>query len=417
MAMNAERAAIPTPGDEARFAAPAERDLPPGRHQLHREILMNHMLSQPPTRESTPRHGRRSWPARDRLLAAVAAGTALAGGVAGYVITAGNAPVAPKAPVVASNPATAPARTGSATESAAQQATLAAKILGTAAAHLARATVAEPGPGQWIYYKTVDYSASSDGQPGGESTDEEWITFDGAGSAYYQDGQLLTHSSPATAPGPDVNPWIAWSTTATPKTAYDVLAALPVNPQALLTVIGAKSAGQSADDLGALAVSGGAPTTKAQREFDFLGMILWNAAIGVGGPPAAEAAAYRALATLPGISVQPGITDTTGRQAIGISDDGGLDQLLIDPASYQVVGIRNLASGITAPTIAKMLASGHLPASLRAHLATMTKAQRARYIAQAESAQKHPVAMPRRGTVLQEIVYAENTEVAAPGDR
>lgn len=415
--MNTESAAIPAPGDEARFAAPAERDLPPGRHQLHREILMNHMLSHPPTREATPRHGRRSWRGRGRLLAAAAAGTALAGGVAGDVITAGNAAVAPKAPVAASNPATAPVRTRSTTGSATQQATLAAKVLGKAAAHLAKATVAEPNPGQWIYYKTVDYSASSGAQPGGVSTDEEWITFDGSGSAYYQEGQLLTHASPATEPGPDANPWVAWSTTATPKTAYDVLAALPVNPQALLKVIAAKSAGQSADDLGALAVSGGAPTTKAQREFDFLGMILWNAAIGVGGPPAAEAAAYRAFATLPGISVQPGITDTADRQAIGISDDGGLDQLLIDPASYQVIGIRNLASGVTAPTIAQMLASGHLPASLRAHLATMTKAQRAQYIAQAESAQKHPVATPRRGTVLQEIVYAENTEIAAPGDR
>jgi DNA-directed RNA polymerase specialized sigma24 family protein len=44
---------------------------------------------------------------------------------------------------------------------------------------------------------------------------------------------------------------------------------------------------------------------------------------GVGGPPAAESAAYRALATLPGITVQPGIKDTADGQAIGISDDGG----------------------------------------------------------------------------------------------
>jgi len=64
-----------------------------------------------------------------------------------------------------------------------------------------------------------------------------------------------------------------------------------------------------------------------------------------------------------------------------------------------------------------MLASGHLPADLRAHLATMTKAHRAQYIAQAESAQKHPAATPGRGTVMQEIVYPENSEVPGPGDR
>jgi hypothetical protein len=55
--MNAEHADL-----EARFAAPAERDLPPGRHQQHRENLMNHMLttsgpagSAPPGRPRRPR--------------------------------------------------------------------------------------------------------------------------------------------------------------------------------------------------------------------------------------------------------------------------------------------------------------------------------------------------------------------------
>jgi hypothetical protein len=419
--MNAEHADL-----GARFAAPVERDLPPGRHELHREILMNHMLSQPSGQKAAPREatrpdGRRaarpSWRRRGRLLAAAAAGTALAGGVAAYVITAGSAPAAPKAPAAAERPTGSHAGPGSATGSATQQATLAAKILGTAAAHVARAAVAEPSPGQWIYYKTVDYGAASDGMPGVPSTDEEWITFDGSGSAYYQGGQLLTHTSTEATPGADVNPWAAWNLTATPKTAYDVLAALPVNPQALLTVIATKSAGQSADDLAGNPIAGQPPSTQAQREFDLLTELLWNAAPGVGGPPGVEAAAYRALATLPGITVQPGVTDTAGGHAIGISDDGGLDQLLIDPASYQVIGIRNLASGVATPTIAQMLASGHVPAGLRAHLATMTKAQRAQYIAQAERAQKHPVATPRRGTVMQEIVYAENTEVPGPGDR
>jgi hypothetical protein len=416
--MNADHADL-----AARFPVPAERDLPPGRHQLHREILMNHMLSQPAPRtaspreaahhEATPRRGGRAWRRHGRLLAAVAAGTALAGGVAGYVIAGGSAPATRQAPAAGGSPTASHSPTGSAT----RQATLAAKILGAAAAHLARAAVAEPSPDQWIYYKTADYSASSGGQTGAVSTDEEWITFDGSGSAYYGGGQLLTHASTENLPAPNLSPWAAWNADATPKTAYDVLAALPVNPRALLTVIAAKSAGQSADDLGALAVAGGAPTTEAQREFDFLGLILWNATIGVGGPPAAEAAAYRALATLPGISVQPGITDTAGGQAIGISDDGGLDQLLLDPASYQVIGIRNLASGVTPPTVAQMLASGHLPADLRAHLATMTKTQRAQYIALAESAAKHPTATPRRGTVVQEIVYTENNVVRGPGDR
>jgi hypothetical protein len=372
--MNAEHA-----DSAARFAAPVERDLPPGRHQLHREILMNHMLSQPPTREATPRHGRRSWRGHGRLLAAVAAGTALAGAVAGYVITAGNAPAAPKVPVAASNPATAHASTGPATGSTAHPATLAAKILAAAAAHVAKSGVAEPSPGQWIYYKTVDYSSPSSGQPAGKTTDQEWITFDGSGSAYYQDGQVVTHTSTANLPAPNLGPWAAWNADSTPKTAYDVLAALPVNPQALLAAIGSHAAGLTASDFSGNPIAGEPPTTQAQREFDFLTEILWNATIGVGGPPAAEAAAYRGLATLPGITVQQGIKDTAGGQAIGISDDGGYDQLLIDPVSYQVIGIRQLSTGVT---VAK---NANTPG-------------------------------PAKGTLLQEIVYAQNTEVPAPGD-
>jgi hypothetical protein len=51
--------------------------------------------------------------------------------------------------------------------------------------------------------------------------------------------------------------------------------------------------------------------------------------IGVGGPPAADSAAYQAMAALPGITVQQGITDTAGGQAIGVSaDGGGYNQLL-----------------------------------------------------------------------------------------
>jgi hypothetical protein len=107
-------------------------------------------------------------------------------------------------------------------------------------------------------------------------------------------------------------------------------------------------------------------------------MILWNAAPGVGGPPAAESAAYRALATLPGITVQPGIKDTAGGQAIGISDDGGYDQLLIDPVSFHVIGIRNISAGIA------------ISAALKE---------------------------PAKGTLMEEIVFAQNIEVAAPGDR
>lgn len=414
--MNAEHADL-----KARFAAPAERDLPPGRHDLHREILMNHMLTQPPADRTTRHGGGRNWRPPARVLAGAAVAAAVAAGAAGYAFTAASTPAVrppdasrPPASRAHSGQAAHPAHPGQAAHpsQAARQATPAATVLDAAAAHLARTgTVPEPAPGQWIYYKTVSSGASISGA----GTDEEWMTFDGSGTAYYQDGQLVTHTSPVSPPGPAANPWAAWNADFTPKTAYDVLASLPASPHALLAVIASHAAAVKGQDSAGNPIAGSAPKTEAQREFDYLTQILWNAAPVGGGPPAAEAAAYRALATLHGITVQRGITDTAGGQAIGVSDDGGFDQLLIDPVSYQVIGIRQRSTGISPETFAQMLASGHAPAWLRKHLSTLSKAQRAKFIANAKK--QSPPAVPPKGTVTQEIVYMRTAEVAAPGDR
>jgi hypothetical protein len=394
---------------QAKFAAPAERDLPPGRHDLHREILMNHMLAQPPA-SKTARHsgGSRSWrPAR--VLAAVAAVAAAATGAAGYAITASQAPAA--RPPVANRPAASRVHAGQ----AAQQAVLAARVLRAAAAHLAReGMTSEPGSGQWIYYKTIDYGDTGTLDPFTAGTDEEWVTFDGRRTAYYQDGQIVTHTSPIPSLGPAVKPWAAWNTEATPKTAYDVLASLPTASQALLNVIASQAIGQNAQNIAAgNPIADVIPKTRAQREFDYLTLILWNAA-RVSGPPAAEAAAYQAMATLPGITVQQGITDTAGH-AIGVSDDGGYDQLLIDPVSCQVVGIRQLSTGIGPKTIAQAIASGHITPRVRKQLAGLTKAERNQLIAAAKK--QHWAAYPAKGTLIDEIIYVQTAEVPAPGDR
>jgi hypothetical protein len=402
--MNAEHADL-----KARFAAPAERDLPPGRHDLYRASLMNHMLTQPSASKTTRPGGGRSWRPPARVLAVVAAAVAVVAGAAGYAITAAKTPVA--RPPIANRPAASRVHPGQATP----RAVLAAKVLRAAAAHVAREDVtSEPSPGQWIYSKTVDYGYPGVADPSGKGTSEEWITFGGSQTAYYQNGQIVTHASPIPPPPPTVKPWDAWNTDATPKTAYDVLASLPTEPQALLTVIARQVAGQNAQNIAAgNPIAGVAPKTEAQREFDYLTLILWNAAI-VGGPPTAEAAAYQAMAALPGITVQQGITDTAGGQAIGVSDDG-YDQLLIDPVSYQVIGIRQLSTGIGPMSLAQGLASGHIPPSVRKLLAGLTKAERDRLIAAAKK--QHFPAYPPKGTLIQEIVYARTAKVPAPGDR
>jgi len=403
--MNAEHAGL-----EARFAAPAERGLPPGRHDLHREILMNHMLTHPPASKTARHGGTRSWRPPTRVLAATAAVAAVAAGAVGYAVTAAKTPAA--RPPVANRPATSRVRPGQ----AARQAVLAAKVLRAAAAHIAREGVtSEPSPGQWIYYKTVGYGYPGVVAPSGVTTDEEWVTFDGSQSAYYQNGQIVTHTSPIPSLGPAVKPWEAWNTEATRKTGYDVLASLPTDPQALLKVIASQAAGQNAENIVAgNPIAGVTPKTEAQREFDYLTLILWNAA-PVGGPPAAEAAAYQAMATLPGITVQQGVTDTADGHAIGVSDDGGYDQLLIDPVTYQVIGIRQTSAGIGPRSVLQAIASGHITPRLRKLLARLTKAERNQLITAAKK--KRLPAYPPKGTLIDEIVYVQTAEVPAPGDR
>jgi hypothetical protein len=390
--MNAEH-----PDLNPRFAVPAERDLPPGRHELHRQILMNHMLTQPPRGKTTRHRGSRSWRPPARALAAAAA--VIAAGAAGYALTAAQTPARPSA---ANRPATGQAYPGH----AAQQAVLAAKVLRAAAAHISRAGVtSKPGPAQWIYTKSVSYGYPGISGPSGITTDEEWITFDGSQTAYYGNGQLITHTSPIPVPGSTVNPWTAWNTRPSPMTAYDALAALPTAPQALLKVIASQASGQSAMNLAAGAFPGDLPTTQAQREFDYLTQILWEATLAVGGPPAAEAAAYQAMATLPGITIQQGIQDTAGGQAIGVSDNGGYGQLLIDPVSYQVIGIRWISNGVRP--------GFRIPPSARKRPALKNKLHALENRLHALENKAYPPA----GTLLWEAVNTQTAEVPAPGDR
>ena len=82
---------------EARFAAPAERDLPPGRHDKHREILMNHVRTANGHAGPAPARQRR----RRRLLAI--SGTAVIGAAAAVVVVVIATSAAPSRPPAASS--------------------------------------------------------------------------------------------------------------------------------------------------------------------------------------------------------------------------------------------------------------------------------------------------------------------------
>src|SRR5580693_5227958 len=98
--MNAEHADL-----NARFAAPGERDLPPGRHELHREILMNHMLTE--SGQAPARHRR---PRRRMLAIGSTAGFGIAAAAVAVTLIATPASRPPAAPSRPQAGGAAPAR-------------------------------------------------------------------------------------------------------------------------------------------------------------------------------------------------------------------------------------------------------------------------------------------------------------------
>jgi hypothetical protein len=337
-----------------------------------------------------PQRRRFTAPRRNTLLltaTAAAAAVALAAGLVGYGLSTGNAP-APRPSAAPKHPA------------APSQEVLAARLLNDASAVASRVPPkTTPSPGQWIYSKLVGYEYQQ-----GTSSNENWITFDGTQSAYYEGhgGPITVHTSPITPPA-DItsDPLAAFNTDATPQTAYYALASLPTAPGQLLAALDkvAEAAG-GANLVAGNPVAGQAPKNKSQLEFDYLSLLLWNAAGGVGAPPNAEAAAFRAMAAIPGVTVQQGITDAAGNPAIGVSDDGGYDQLLLDPVSYQVTGLRQLSNGI-GPKVA---------APSPQQLAGYPKAMQQQILRKL----KNP-AGPPKGTIIQSLAYAQVSEVSGPG--
>jgi hypothetical protein len=258
-------------------------------------------------------------------------------GVAEVLATGTAAAASAVAVAVATGAFSGPAIRSAAVRPPAIRLTLTAQLLSTAAATVAKHPAVRPGPHQWFYTKFValDY-----GQP--TQSNKNWETFDGRQTAYFQNGQLIVHKTLRVFGG-GPTPLDKYNANATPQTAYNALASLPSSPKALLAVIGTQIAQLGPSVASGSVVSLYAPKGRDELEFDYLAQLLWNAA--TGEPPAAEAAVFRALAAIPGVSSQQGITDIVGRPAIGLSDNGRKTQLLLDPQTYQVIGMRAASAG------------------------------------------------------------------------
>jgi hypothetical protein len=283
-----------------------------------------------------------SRPHRSRILAAASrphrywrlalpvGAVTVAAAVAVVAVLGGTAtPPRPGSAATPYRPGTAvtPSRSGSAGSHPppAPRASLAAQILTVAARTVAVAPTSRPGDQQWIYTRFVQ---TQTGTP--DQSNENWIRFDGLEQAYYQDGQLIVQPESSGSGGP--------------LDSYDTLAALPSAPAAILAaarhVVGTTQREWENWSSGS-AVAELAPKTVGDAEFDYLALLLWNAY--AAAPPAALAHVYQAMAEIPGVTVARGLTNAVGRAGIGVSANGGVSWLLLDPRTYQVIGLNERA--------------------------------------------------------------------------
>ena len=197
---------------------------------------------------------------------------------------------------------------------------LAAQLLTVAARTVTAEPSTRPGDRQWIYSRFVQTQTGTAAQ-----SDENWIRFDGREQAYYLNGQPIVHES---------------SGSGGPLSSYRELAALPAVPSAILAdarrVVGTTQRQWENWSSGS-AVAELAPRTAGEAEFDYLAQLLWDAY--AAAPPAALAHVYQAMADIPGVTVTRGLTNAVGRAGIGVSANGGVSWLLLDPQTYQVIGL------------------------------------------------------------------------------
>ncbi|GAB3988406.1 hypothetical protein GCM10029978_110710 [Actinoallomurus acanthiterrae] len=198
--------------------------------------------------------------------------------------------------------------------------------LDKAARAMAAQPYVTPRPHQWIYTKVAEYGANTAGgkRP---AFSETWVRFDGRQEAVIEGGKLTVDQK---AGGGD---------TGTPEGASALLRSLPTDPQALLAALSAKVGTQPRGD---------AALGRDGLLFANIVQLLRNARIGA--PPKTQAALYRAIATLHGVRVEKNMTDGLGRHVIGVTQGSTNSYVLLDPDTYQVLGIQSVWSGHPTPT-------------------------------------------------------------------
>ena len=344
---------------QARFPDLADRDLPPGRHQMHRDNFMsqirNELSADQPVRQKAPRRrpgrpgrpGRQvlagrtlAWPSSARGLVAAAAAVAL---VAGLGVTAGERlsanPSGPSGSAAAASPANA------------------AVVLDRIAQAAAAGPLVKVGPNQYFYVKAKVASTTIFAKTG---MVEGWIAQSQAMETLWRDNGRTTIQKAGTAfegyGGPVIGAFFIGIPSAESHDkflypTYAYLQSLPTDPAQLLRLIH-----QQVSDADIYA-------------FLQIGELLSATVL----PPQTAAALYRAAALIPGVTVVPDATDALGRHGTGISltSVGGhfhlREEWIVSTSNYQFLGARtsitelsaaNPAHEVTTASASALLARG-----------------------------------------------------------
>ncbi|MFE1464456.1 CU044_5270 family protein [Streptomyces nigra] len=291
--MNASPSHQPHPAEwtETQGMLPCvERDLPAGRHQFHKEQLMAQIQEdlRTTTRPEAPK--RRPNPFLRRTVLLPAAALALAGAVAGAFALTSGAPDDGRTVL-----ATGPALT---TTVGVADAKGAPRLLDQISLAAADTSTPAPRKGQYIYIESQ--VASTYPKSVGDTTtvvSEElhprrvWNSLDG------KDGWLIE-------PGRTGDEGITLASKVRLAGAYDVLAALPTDPDALLRHIYRESDAARDHEV-----------PRDQAAFVAIGDLLTESY-----PPAeVSAALYKAAAKIPGVVAVKDAVDAMGRHGVAIA--------------------------------------------------------------------------------------------------
>jgi hypothetical protein len=191
----------------------------------------------------------------------------------------------------------------------------AAEVLERAAtASAARREFVPPRDDQWIY--TAERVTGSDGEP---MTQQQWARADGGAQAWIDEaGKLQIQAMDRPSDHPARRGVLE---------GYPLVASLPTDPAALR---------QWAYDRADGNWSNGPNSTSEEEIFLFFNHILRGNVM----PPELEAAIFRVMSDLPGLTIENVEMFGSPAIAVGYESDWLRDEILLDPQTYEYVGER-----------------------------------------------------------------------------